>query len=173
MMKPTRRIKAKDVIHDIRSGMNVSDLMVKYRFTINGMRKAFQLLVKGGAMSTDELNKLKSLHGVSVQGLRQFPRYPVKLPMKIFDGGDPFKGGVIRDVSEKGVCVQGIEAEIGEVKNFIVRMGPFGANTTIVFEARCCWFQRNMTSHKASLAGFEITDISSLDSGVFAAFIQA
>ncbi|MGB6065918.1 MAG: PilZ domain-containing protein [Desulfomonilaceae bacterium] len=170
-MKPARKIKAKDVIHDIRSGMNVSDLMAKYRLTINGMRTAFRMLVQGSAMSTDELNELKSLHDVSVHGLRQFPRYPAKFPMKIFDGGDPFKGGLITDISERGVCVQGIQAEIGEVKNFIIRMGPFGANTTIVFEARCCWVKKSLASHKASLAGFEITDISSLDSGVFASFI--
>ncbi len=172
-MNPKRRIRASDIANDMRAGMNISDLMAKYRLTIKGLRTAFQQLVQGRAISKDELNNLQSLHDISVKGLRQFPRYPTKFPIKIFDGGDPFKGGVVKDISEKGVCVKGIEAQLGEVKNFIIRLGTLGAGSTIVFEARCRWVKKGMTSGKTELAGFEITDISTLDSGVFARFISA
>jgi hypothetical protein len=171
-MNPKRRIKATDITNDIRGGMNVSQLMAKYRLTIKGLRKAFHQLVEGSALSKEELNSLKSLRDITVKELRQFPRYPMKSPMKIFDGGDPFKGGVVKDLSEKGVCIQGIETEIGEVKNFIIRLGSFGATSSIVFQARCRWVKKSMTSGKTDLAGFEITDISTLDSGVFARFIS-
>ena len=171
-MNPKRSIKARDIIDDIRGGMNASDIMAKYRLTIKGLRTAFQQLVQGSALSKEELNDLRSLRDVSVKGLRQLPRYPMKSPIKIFDGGDPFKGGVIKDISEKGVCIQGIESQIGEVKNFIIRLGYLGAGGTIVFEARCRWVKKVMTSGKTEVAGFEITDISSLDSGAFARFIS-
>ncbi len=172
-MNPKRRIKARDIVGDIRGGMNVSDLMVKYQLTIKSLRTAFHQLVEGSAMSKEELSKLKSLHDNTVKGLRHFPRFPMKSPIKIFDGGDPFKGGVVKDISEKGVCVQGIEARVGEVKNFIIRLGSLGAESTIVFQARCRWVKKSETSGKTILAGFEITDISTLDSGVFARFISA
>jgi hypothetical protein len=132
-MNPKRSIKARDIINDIRGGMNASDIMAKYRLTIKGLRTAFQQLVQGSALSKEELNDLKSLRDISVKGLRQLPRFPMKSPTKIFDGGDPFKGGLVKDISEKGVCIQGIEAQIGEVKNFIIRLGYLAAGGTIVF----------------------------------------
>jgi hypothetical protein len=171
-MNPKRSIKARDIVNDIRGGMDVSDVMSKYRLTIKGLRTAFQQLLQASAMSKGELNDLKSLRDASVKGLRQLPRYPMKSPIKIFDGGDPFKGGVVKDISEKGVCIEGIEAQIGVVKNFIIRLGHLGADGTIVFEARCRWVKKGMASGKTELAGFEITDISSLDSGTFARFIS-
>jgi len=171
-MNPKRSIKARDIINDIRGGMNVSAIMTKYRLTIKGLRTAFQQLVQGSALSKEELNDLKSLRDAAVKGLRQLQRYPIKSPIKIFDGGDPFKGGVVKDISEKGVCIQGIEGHVGDVKNFIIRLGSLGAGSTIVFEARCRWVKKGMTSGKTELAGFEITDISSLDSGAFARFIS-
>jgi hypothetical protein len=172
-MNPKRSIKAREIINDIRGGMNACDIMAKYRLTIKGLRAAFQQLVQSSAMSNSELDQLKSLRDASIKGLRQLPRYPMKSPIKIFDGGDPFKGGVVKDISEKGVCIQGIEAQIGELKNFIIRLGYLGAGGTIVFEARCRWVKKGKTSGKTELAGFEITDISSLDSGKYARFISA
>ncbi len=172
-MNPKRSIKARDIINDIRGGMNASDIMAKYRLTIKGLRTAFQQLVQRSALSKEELQDFKSLRDSSIKELRQLPRYPMKSPIKIFDGGDPFKGGVVKDISEKGVCIQGISAQIGEVKNFIIRLGSLGASSSIVFEARCRWVKKGMTSGKTELAGFEITDISASDSAAFARFISA
>jgi hypothetical protein len=60
--------------------------------------------------------------------------------------------------------VKGIEAAVGEVKNFIARSGAFGQSQTFVFEGKCRWVNKEQSSVKEWLAGFEITDISSLDS---------
>jgi len=164
-MNAKRKIKARDVIDDIRTGMNASDLMAKYQLTFRGLRIAFQKLVEANAVTSDELNNLKSLHELSVSGLRQFRRKRLNPPLKIFDGGDPFKSGAVKDISEKGVCIQGIETKVGDLKNFIIRLGDFGHSSTMVFEAMCRWVEKDPTSGKARVAGFEITSISSLDSG--------
>ncbi len=164
-MNSKRRIRAKELIHDIRGGMNVSGLMDKYRLTTKGLRIAFQKLVEVNVMSGEELSNLKSLYDVSAEGLRQFQRKPMKLPVRIFDGGDPFKSGLVKDISEKGLCVKELEAKVGEVKSFIIRLGSFGESSTIVFQARCRWVKKSSVSGKTQLAGFEITDISSLDFG--------
>lgn len=168
-----RRIKAKDIIDDIRAGMKCSDLMTKYRLKPTGLRTALQQLVEVSAMTKEELNSLESLHDVSVTGMRQFPRSPVKLPTHIFDGGSPDKAGHITDTSEKGICVQGIEAEVGQVKTFIIRRGPLGSRSTVVFEGTCRWTRKGVPSPQKDQAGFEITDISAYDSGVFARFIAS
>jgi hypothetical protein len=164
-MNSKRRIRAKELINDIRVGMNVSGLMAKYRLTSKGLRIAWQKLVEVDAMSREELSNLRSLHHVSAEGLRQFQRKAMKFPVKIYDGGDPFKSGLVKDTSEKGLCVKGIESYPGEVKSFIIRLGAFGESSTIVFQTRCRWVKKSTVSGKTQLAGFEIIDISSLNSG--------
>lgn len=171
-MNSKRRIRAKELIDDIRVGMNVAGLMDKYRLTTKGLRTAFQKLVEVNAMSSEELSNLKSLYEVAAEGLRQFQRKPMKFPVKIFDGGDPFKSGLVKDISEKGLCIKEIEARIGEVKSFIIRLGSFGETSTIVFQARCRWVKKNSVSGKTQLAGFEIIDISSLDFGQLSKLIS-
>jgi hypothetical protein len=164
-MNSKRRIRAREFINDLRVGMNVSGLMDKYRLTTKGLRTALQKLVEVDAMSSGELSNLKSLYDVSGEGLRRFQRKPMKFPIRIFDGGDPFKSGSVKDISEKGLCVREMEARIGELKSFIIRLGSFGDSSTIVFQARCRWVKKSSVSGKTQLAGFEITDISSLDFG--------
>jgi PilZ domain len=164
-MNSKRRIRAREFINDLRVGMDVSGLMAKYRLTTKGLRTAFQKLVEVDAMSSEELSDLKSLYDASGEGLRRFRRKPMKFPIKIFDGGDPFKSGSVKDISEKGLCVREIEARIGEEKSFIIRLGSFGDSSTIVFQARCRWVKKSSVTGKTQLAGFEIIDISSLDFG--------
>jgi hypothetical protein len=164
-MNSKRRIGAKELINDIRVGMSASGLMAKYRLSTKGLRTAFRKLVEVDAMSHEELSNLKSLYDASAEGLRQFERKPMKFPVKIFDGGDPFKSGLVKDISEKGLCVREIEAGVGEIKSFIIRLGSFGDSSTIVFQARCRWVKKSNVSGKTQLAGFEIIDISSLDFG--------
>ena len=163
-MNLKRKIRAKDVVNDIRTGMNASDLMMKYQFTLRGLRTAFQKLVEANVVSKTELNDLRSLYDISVQGLRKFSRKRLSTPLKIYDGGDPFKSGIVKDISEKGMCLEGIQAEIGDIKNFIVRLGMFGHSPTLVFEAKCRWVEKDETSGKTLQSGFEITSISALDS---------
>jgi hypothetical protein len=66
--------------------------------------------------------------------------------------------GRIRDLSEVGVGVRGLEAQVGELKSLLVvpdeflEVGPFS------FEAKCRWSKMGGQGKFCS-AGFEITDI--------------
>jgi hypothetical protein len=164
-MNAKRKIKAKEIISDIRTGMAASELLAKYQFNAKSLRTIFQKLLQARAMSKDELNMHKSLHDGATHGLRRFRRKSMVFPLKIYDGGDPFKSGTVKDVSEKGVCIEGIDTAIGDVKNFIVRFGAFGDSSTMVFEGKCRWVDKHPMTGRVSSAGFEITYISSLDSG--------
>ncbi len=164
-MNTKRRIKAKEIISDIRTGMAASELLTKYQFNAKSLRTIFQKLLEARAMSKDELNTHTSLYDGSTQGLRRHRRKPMVFPLKIYDGGDPFKSGTVKDVSEKGVCIEGIDATVGDVKNFIIRFGSFGHSSTMVFEGKCRWIDKHPMTGRVASAGFEITYISSLDSG--------
>ena len=116
-------------------------------------------------MTKEELDTQKALYRdtVDLKGVRKWLRIPTTLPLRIYDSGNPFATGHVRDISEKGVCVEGIEATVGEIKNFIVRSDAIGAGHTFVFEGKCRWVSSEESSGKKWVAGFEITSISSLD----------
>jgi len=166
MAQPKRTIKAGDIIRDIRSGNTVSQLLAKYGFSLKTLRIVFRKLLNAGAMTKEELNSQKALYSdaVDLKGVRKLVRTITTLPLRIYDSGNPFATGYVRDISEKGVCIEGVEAAVGEVKNFIVRSGAFGAGHTFVFEGKCRWVNKEEPSGKRCVAGFEITSISSLDS---------
>jgi hypothetical protein len=115
-----RTIKAGDIIRDIRSGMTVSQLIEQYRFSLKALRIVFRKLLNAGALTKEELDAQKSLYRdiVDLKGVRKWPRTPTTLPVRIYDSGNPFATGYVRDISEKGICVEGIEATVGEIKNF-------------------------------------------------------
>ncbi len=166
-MERKRKIRAGDIIRDVRAGMTVSQLMDKYRFSLKVLRFVFRRLVNAGAITKDELAAQTALYkdGLELRGIRKWIRKTTVFPVRIYDSGNPFSTGYVRDISEKGVCVEGIEAAVGEIKNFIVRSGAFGEGQTVVFEGKCRWVEPQQLPIKKWVAVFEITGISNLDSG--------
>jgi hypothetical protein len=166
MAERKRKIRAGDIIRDLRSGMTIAQLTDKYRFSLKVLRFVFRRLLNAGAITKEELDAQAALYKdtVDVKGVRKLIRAPTAFPVRIYDSGNPFATGFVRDISEKGVCVEGIEAAVGEIKNLIVRSGAFGEGHTVVFEGKCRWVNVEESSGKKWVAGFEITSISGLDS---------
>jgi hypothetical protein len=54
-----REIYAKEILNDIRSGMDYSNLMEKYKLTLKGLDSAFRKLLSAGLISEKELNSGK------------------------------------------------------------------------------------------------------------------
>jgi hypothetical protein len=164
-MSPKRVIKAKDVIRDIHSGMTTSQLIEKYRFSAKELRLIFRKLLEASVMTRDELNSLTTLdqNPEGAKGVRRAIRKISPFPVRIYDNGHPFATGYVRNVSEKGVCLEGIEASVGDVKGFIVRSGTSDRPDVLVFEAKCRWVRKEGKAVNGVAAGFEITDISNLD----------
>lgn len=165
-MHEKRRIKGSDIIADIRGGMTASQLMKKYRLSTREMRLVFRKLLDAKAVSQAELDDRPTLYQCSVAAsVRRIRRRRITFPLKIFEGGNPFKSGLVRDISEKGVCIEGLEAGVGDVKSFIIRPGNFLQGSPLVFEGKCQWVtKREAGRSKKMMAGFEITNISVLDS---------
>ena len=150
MTERKRKIRAGDIIRDLRSGMTISQLMDKYRFSLKILRFVFRRLLNAGVITKDELAAQAALYKdtIDVKGVRKLIRTPTAFPVRIYDSGNPFATGYVRDISEKGVCVEGIEAAVGEIKNFIVRSGAFGEGHTVVFEGKCRWVNPRTISRK-------------------------
>ena len=161
-----RTIKVADIIRDLRSEMTLSQLIDKYEISLKALRFVFRELLNAGAITKDELATQAGLYRdiADLKGVRKWKRTTTNFPVRIYDSGNPFATGYLVDISEKGVCVKGIEAVVGEVKKFVVRSGAFGQGHAFVFESKCRWVNTEQLSDKEWVAGFEITDISNLDS---------
>jgi len=164
-MERKRTIKATDITRDIRSGMTIPQLIEKYNISLNTLRLVFRRLLKAGRITREELNSRAALYSdaADLESARSWLRTTTTFPARIYDSSSTSATGYIGDISEKGVCVKGIETVVGEVKNFIVRSDAFGQGQKFVFEAKCRWMGKEKLLAKKWMAGFEITDISSLD----------
>jgi hypothetical protein len=161
-MHPRRTISARSIMADIRSGMTAPELMEKYKFSAKALRMIFRKLLDRDVVSKTELDERENLYPSSVEeSLRQVPRKRVRTPLSIYEAHNPFVPGMVKDISEKGICIEGIKAFPGEVKNFIIRSGLTLGGGTVVFEAKCRWSQNEGSK---PLAGYEIVGISGFDS---------
>ena len=83
-------------------------------------------------ITKDELDTQVSLYRDTdgLKGVRKWLRMSTIFPVRIYDSGNLFATGYLLNISEKGVCVKGVEAVVGETRNFIVRSGAFGEGHT-------------------------------------------
>ncbi|MFH1114453.1 MAG: hypothetical protein V1792_11075 [Pseudomonadota bacterium] len=55
MAKPTVKISAKEVLKDIRSGLEDNEFMLKYNLTYRQLQRLFRKMIKAGYVSPLEL----------------------------------------------------------------------------------------------------------------------
>jgi hypothetical protein len=162
-MTEKRVVNAKQLMRDIRDGMPASAIMSKYQISPHSLRKAFRKLIDFEIASKAELGALANLHATTADGksMRRIPRKPINFPLQIFQNDDPFHPGLVKDVSRKGVCIEGMDFGVTDEKSFIIRTGSLSEHITVIFDAKCRWVHKE---GRKTRAGFEITSISVLDS---------
>ena len=104
---------------DVRSGLTGAQLMQKYHLSTSGLRKVCQKLLQDGLLGTLEIQGLKLPldDGASVHKERRgIPRRVPSLQITVSDRGNEGVRGTVKDITEKGLAVKGIEADIGERK---------------------------------------------------------
>jgi hypothetical protein len=70
--------------------------------------------------------------------------------------------GTIKDITEKGLAVQGIKADIGERKTLWILGDDIGLIDSFELEAECRWVER-AGSEGQPVAGFQVIAISDED----------
>jgi hypothetical protein len=164
-VNPKRVIKSKDLLTDIKAGMSSSELMEKYKLSLEGFRRVIKALIDASNRKRKVTNVMTEAQDESpeVKEMRQFPRKSIDFPLWVYGDVEQIEYGFVQDVSEKGVRVQGIDVGIGEERTFVVRYAPGDRRQPFVFEATCRWVNSNVKSPNETVAGFEITSISNLD----------
>jgi uncharacterized protein (DUF433 family) len=156
-----RRIDTKELVADIRSDLSDVELMEKYKLSSRGLQRVFTKLVDSGAVMADDISGRSISHddSVTLQNVRGSLRALPILSIGIHDKNNPQIMGRIIDLSEVGVGVSGLEAQVGELKSLVVVPDEFVEVEPFSFEAKCRW-SRMGAQDKICNAGFEITDIS-------------
>jgi len=173
MRMPTIEIEAQELVDDMRRGMTAQELMEKYELRPGELQSLFRQL-KEVIPGPSALYGRSPGHGEDKKGesIRLLPRNDVALPVPIYDVKDPQNKGVVFDISEKGVGIQGIEKRVGDVARFVVRGDSFFPIDPFQLEAICRWVKPT-GDHRKFLAGFEIMNISAGGLEALRKFIQA
>lgn len=152
-MPSDHKIKARDIIADLRSGMTDTELMEKYEMSASALQMAFEQLIDMKLLKDHELYG----RSVNVQESLRLPRHylVVKVPIRDVKSGAI---GTIRDITEKNMGIVGIGGALGEIKTFEIIPEGFEQVHPFLFNGKCRWTKRD--EQGGYLSGYEITSIS-------------
>jgi hypothetical protein len=172
-MEKRRQINAKDIVNDLRSGMADWQLQVKYKISTKSLRSIFRRLVKSKAISHDELYATSSLYRERTDHLkaRKHPRAELDVYVPVYDVVDSAIG-VLRDISESGLRVAGVNASIGQVKTFQIPVDMLIPAPPLLVMAECKWVEIRTKNREYSTAGFQILDLPELDSKILKDYVK-
>jgi len=160
-----RRKIARGIAGDVQSGMTGSELMEKYQLSNSGLQNVCQKLLTDGLLGSSEINRLTPSvnSGTSVfHERRQIPRRTPSLQIIACDRSNDGMRGTVKDITEKGLAVRGIEANIGELKTLAILGDDIGRVDPFELMAECRWVGSE-GSEGQSVAGFQVTSISDED----------
>ena len=168
-----RQINGKDIVEDLRSGNSDSELMEKYDLSPNALQTIFQKLVACEAISKPELCDRSSLFRERADQIsaRRFPRADLTIHIPIYDLQDSATG-ILRDISETGLRVAGIESSVGQLKTFQIPIDTFMQADPLLVVAECKWAKTKGKNSRYPVAGFEIMDLSENDRKSIREFIK-
>jgi len=212
----SRKVSQKDIIQDMRSGMDEAAIRKKYNLSLKGLQTLYDRLIEAGLLGQDlkthprKLNLLAILADIrngmgrsellkkytlpeemlrqvvhkllaaegkrsAVDGpetvieepdeflaTREFVRHEVDFHLPVYEAHRPDIVGMVRDVSEEGISVTGIEASQGDIKTLVVLADELGQFSSFEFEGYCRWAFIDSVDG-ACLAGFAIEKISRSD----------
>jgi uncharacterized protein (DUF433 family) len=160
-----RRKIAEKIAGDVRSGMKDSELMEKYQLSDSALQKICQRLLTEGFLEPDEIKGIKPLlnNGASVfSERRQISRRAPSMQIMVRDQKNESLSGTVKDVTEKGLAVRGLEAGVGELKTLAILGDDLGLIDPFELSAECRWVGSER-SNGESVAGFQVIAISDQD----------
>jgi hypothetical protein len=166
-MSIKRKIMAKDVVVDVRAGLSNAELMEKYQLSSAGLQSVFDKLVAAEALLDQELTCRRlddSDPSCEMSAPDEAARSYVMFRLPIYDLDDLTVEGLIHDISEKDLMVEGISVQVGEVKRLLIQADEFADVYPFTFDAICRSVEER-GSAEGFAAVFEITSISGVGRG--------
>ncbi len=168
-----RRISAKSVHEDIRSGLSETELIAKHGLSPKGLQRLFKELVHGKIVTHQYLYKRFPSYRERTDQLKQrrARRVGLSVRLPVCDVGST-SFGIVRDISETGLRVAGLKYQVGDVTTFQLPIDVFMNADPLLVIARCQWVSEKGNEKKYFVAGFELVDLSPADRKVLKEFIH-
>ncbi|MDQ7785730.1 MAG: PilZ domain-containing protein [Desulfomonilaceae bacterium] len=159
-----RRINGRQFVADLTSGMSESRLMRKYGLSPKTLQRVCSKLLASRNRSAREFQEEIPIDETTVvqANVRQVQRYYPDFVVPIYESASPEIQGRVRDISEEGVGVVGVEASTYEIKTFVVLGDPFGEVGSFEFEAECRWAKAS-DGQQRNVSGYRIVEIEEAD----------
>ncbi len=169
-----RKIRPREVLDEIRSGISEAELRTKYRLSAKGVERLFNLLVANGTIDQSELFQKYPFYERKLSHVerRWEPRVSLNGKVYVYDVLRS-STGTLRDISEKGFRAAGIDCNVGESKSLLIDLQPFIKSDPVLVVAKCRWAETRGHSRKYITAGFEISEISDSDSKLLRSLIAS
>ncbi len=91
--------------------------------------------------------------------MRVLARHHLVVPLPIYESGQyPRNCGMVRDITENGMGVTGIQARVDQIKTFWIYPDTFLHIEPFSFRAQCRWTESETSGR--FMGGFEIVEIS-------------
>jgi hypothetical protein len=160
-MEAKKELRALAIVKDLRSGAESTKIMKKYKLSERGFQSVLRKLVMAKLLQRSEAEKFKeTFPELFVGDLRLAARKRIKFPLTVCDVNNQASKGFVKDISHKGLAIEGFEPEIGEIKALKILSSELAECDTFAFEAKCVWAENRGDDDKEPVAGFEITSIS-------------
>ena len=155
-MSLRRQIRVSEIVNDIRVGLSDSEMMDKYKLSSHGLAKVFKKLLEAKAISSLMFVEWSALFCESpdVKDIRLFPRGSLKFRLPIYEAGSSEKRGEVLNISDGGLAVRDLEAQINDTKSFLIPI----KGAPVLFKAKCRWIKQEPVNG-AAVSGFDVIDV--------------
>jgi hypothetical protein len=172
-MGEKRQINGRYIIDDLRSGLTDRDLQMKYSLSANSLCTIFEKLVDRGSMSHSELSERSAVYSLRTRckESRTYPRADLAVNVPIYDLATG-SIGILRDISERGMRVAGIDARVGQTGTFQLPVDMFLRAEPLLMVAQCKWAKTRRKLKEYVVGGFEIIDLSEKDRNTLQDFMS-
>lgn len=158
-MAAQKEIKAKEIVREIVSGVGDSELMDKYKLTFRGLQSLYGQLLDLKIVDPTLLEgRIVPQLETTTTMIARLPRTDIYVPLPVQDLTNPIVRGLVINISERGLGVKALRAEVDEVKALLVRPDKFLQLHPFALKAKCRWVTPSGDPREI-LAGFEIISI--------------
>jgi Mor family transcriptional regulator len=159
----TRRLNLVKILADVQAGLNESELMRKYELSEEALKQVSKKLLDArGKRTRAQGPETCIIEPTDLLATGEFVRHDVDFELPVYEANRPEIHGMVRDISEEGVSVEGIEAKEGDLKTLVILGDEFGEVSSFEFEGYCRWCFADPTDATV-VSGFAIHKISERD----------
>jgi hypothetical protein len=149
--------------------------MEKYNLTDRLLQKVFNRLVDAKVISWSEIQErvrpYEDSEHLQTVTVRILPREKVDFPLPVYEADHPEIRGFVKDITEKGLGIKGIEARVDQVKTLVIPADELFQVSPLHVTARCRWAQIQPDGHY--VGGFEISKVTAGDLTELCKLIQS